>query len=289
MDERTRLLRNVCEPIGANVYFAPEAHQRYTALGLDWASGYFCSRGASLGRPGGLVVTAAFGVFNPALVVPAVERGWAITTPEDILEARYTGAVASLRRLLGEPDETRLRRAVELLLRGLEAADAAGHPLYAGLRSLPFPDDPLGQLWRCCDMVREHRGDSQIAVWTVAGVCPVEIQLMMELVMGIPLKSFSRTRGWSTEEMDAALDGMRNKGWLEGDAFSQTGRDLRERIESDTDDMETPIVDAIGSAFDDLITILRPWASAIYSAGIEGGGYPGGPDAIVALGGRPAP
>src|SRR5207237_5285951 len=83
MDERTRTLRNVCEPIGANVYFAPEAHQRYVALGLQaMGSGYFCSRSASMGKPSGLVVTAAFGVFNPAIVVPAVDAGWATTEPD---------------------------------------------------------------------------------------------------------------------------------------------------------------------------------------------------------------
>src|SRR5438552_7326676 len=88
MDERTRTLRNVCEPIGANVYFAPEAHQRYVALGLQaMGSGYFCSRSASMGKPIGLVVTAAFGVFNPTIVVPAIEAGWAATEPEPLLQA----------------------------------------------------------------------------------------------------------------------------------------------------------------------------------------------------------
>jgi hypothetical protein len=114
MDQRTRDLRNVCEPIGANVYFAPEAHQRYTALGLNGASGYFCSRGASLGQPNGWVVASAFGVFSPAIVVPAVDAGWAQTDAPAILRARYEGATASLRRLLGEPDARQLGRAVEL-------------------------------------------------------------------------------------------------------------------------------------------------------------------------------
>jgi hypothetical protein len=107
---------------------------------------------------------------------------------------------------------------------------------------------------------------------------------MSELQMGIPLKTYSATRGWTVEQMDAALDGMRAKGWMEGDTFSAEGRAFREQIESDTDDMETPIVDAIGGDFDELIDILRPWASAIVSAGIAGGGYPGGPDAIRDLG-----
>ncbi len=284
MDERTRTLRNVCEPIGANVYFAPEAFQRYAALGLtDYGSAYFCSRSASMGVLAGMVVTSAFGVFSPAVVVSAVDKGWSITTREPLLQARYDGATASLRRLLGEPDPRSIARAVELLQRGLEAADHAGHAIYAGLRSLPWPDDPIGQLWRCCDLVREHRGDSHISVWTKALVRPIEIQLMSELQLGIPLKTFSATRGWTIEQMDAALDGMRSKGWVEGDAFTPEGRAFRDRIESDTDAMETPIVEAIAGDFDELMSILRPWAAAIVKVGIAGGGYPGDVNAIAEL------
>jgi len=289
MDQRTRDLRNLCEPVGANVYFAPEARANYAKLGLaGFGPAYFCSRGASMGKPGGLVVTAAFGVFSPAIVVPSVEEGWSKTEPEPLLRARYDGATASLRRLLGEPDEQQVGRAVELLRRGLDAAEGAGHPLFSGLRSLPFPDEPLGRLWRCCDMLREHRGDSHIAVWTRAMVRPIEIQLMSELQMGIPLKTYSATRGWTTEQMDAALDDMRAKGWVDGDAFSPEGRAFRERIEADTDVMEVPIVDAIGRDLEELLDVLRPWARAIVAAGISGGGYPGDPAAISAMG-RSAP
>jgi hypothetical protein len=283
MDQRTRDLRNVCEPIGANVYFAPEAHQRYTALGLNGASGYFCSRGASLGKPSGMVVAAAFGVFSPVIVVPAVEAGWAATEPAPLLQARHDGAVASLRRLLGEPDAQQLARAVELLQRGMADAEHAGHPLYAGLKALPWPSDPVGQLWRSCDMLREHRGDSHIAAWTRAGVRPIEIQLMSELQMKIPLKTYSATRGWTVEQMDGALDGMRAKGWVEGDAFTPDGAAFRERIEADTDEMEVPIVDAIAGDLDELFGILRPWASTIVKAGIAGGGYPGSVAAISGM------
>jgi hypothetical protein len=284
MDQRTRTLRNVCEPIGANVYFAPEAHERYRALGLDdYGSAYFCSRSASMGTLSGMAVASAFGVFSPAVVVPAVDKGWSITTRELLLNARYDGATASLRRLLGELDAQSVARAVELLQRGLAVADHAGHAIYSGLRSLPFPDDPIGQLWRCCDMVREHRGDSHISVWTKALVKPIEIQLMSELQLGMPLKTYSATRGWTVDQMDAALDGMRAKGWVEGDAFTPAGRAFRELIESDTDAMETPIVDAIGDDFDELIAILRSWAMAIVKVGIAGGGYPGDANAIAEM------
>ena len=284
MDQRTRAIRNLCEPIGANVYFAPEAHANYAKLGLaGYGPAYFCSRGASLGKPNGLVVTSAFGVFSPAIVVPAVDEGWSKTEAGPLLQARYDGAVASLRRLLGEPDARQAGRAVELLRRGLDAAEGAGHALFSGLKSLPFPADPVGQLWRCCDMLREHRGDSHISVWTKALVRPIEIQLMSELQMGIPLKTYSATRGWTVAEMDAAIEGMRSKGWMDGDGFSADGRAFGERIESETDAMEAPLVDAIGGDLDELLDILRPWATAIVAAGIAGGGYPGDASAISAM------
>lgn len=284
MDERTRAIRNLCEPIGANVYFAPEAHANYAKLGLaGYGPGYFCSRGASLGKPSGLVVTSAFGVFSPSIVVPSVEEGWSKTEPELLLQARYDGAVASLRRLFGEPDATQLGRAVELLRRGLDVAEGAGHPLFSGLKSLPFPADPIGQLWRCCDMLREHRGDSHISVWTKALVRPIEIQLMSELQMGISLKTYSATRGWTVAQMDAAITGMQAKGWMHGIEFSPEGRAFRERLESETDEMEAPIVEAIGGDLDELVDILRPWAVAIVKAGIAGGGYPGDVGAIAEM------
>ena len=284
MDERTRAIRTLCEPIGANVYFAPEAHANYAKLGLaGYGPGYFCSRGASLGKPSGLVVTSAFGVFSPAIVVPAVNDGWSKTEPEPLLQARYDGAVASLRRLLREPDPKQIGRAVELLQRGLDVAEGAGHALFSGLKSLPFPADPVGQLWRCCDMLREHRGDSHISVWTKAMLQPIEIQLMSELQMGIPLKTYSATRGWTMAQMDTAIDGMRAKSWVVGNEFSPEGRAFRERIESETDQMEAPIVDAIGADFDELLEILHPWATAIVKVGIAGGGYPGDASAISAM------
>jgi hypothetical protein len=288
MDIRTRTLRDACEPIGANVYFAPEAHRNYADLGMNGASGYFCSRGASLGQPSGMVVASAFGVFSPAIVVPAVDAGWACTNGDDVLRARYDGAVASLRRLLGEPEPSQVARAVDLLQRGLAVAEHAGHPLFSGLKALPWPDDPVAQLWRSCDMVREHRGDSHIAVWTRAGVKPIEIQLMSELRMHIPLKTYSMTRGWTIEQMDAALDGMRAKGWVEAaaDTFTPEGERFRDQIEADTDAMEVDVVDAIGADFDELIGILRPWAATIVKAGIPGGGYPGDANAISQMGQR---
>jgi hypothetical protein len=164
LHETARKLRNLVEPIAAGVYFAPEAQQRYEALGLNYFEGYFCSRGACLGKAPWSVITAAFGAFKPAVVEQAVTGGWSKTDPEPMLEARRDGAIDQLNRLLGEPGPE-VKQATEILFSLTEGIDPSGRMLFSGLTVLPVPDDPMGRLWRAADLVREHRGDGHIAAW----------------------------------------------------------------------------------------------------------------------------
>src|SRR5919201_3881973 len=98
-----RKLRALVEPLAAAVYFAPEAQRRYESLGLNYFEGYFCSRGACLGKAPWSVIAAAFAAFKPAVVERAVTGGWSKTDPEPMLEARLAGATEQLTPLLGEP------------------------------------------------------------------------------------------------------------------------------------------------------------------------------------------
>src|SRR5450631_3213682 len=105
-------------------------------VALPDGAAYFCSRGSVLGQVPGEVVAAAFGVFNPAIVVPLVAMGWAHTDAEAICAARILGAA---------PDG--LARATELLQRANQPLRPEGRPLYAGLLALGLPGDPMGDLW----------------------------------------------------------------------------------------------------------------------------------------------
>ncbi len=114
---RARMLGAALEPVAGQVYFSPECHAAYEALGfapspalvagvaMPDGPAYFCSRGSVLGQVPGEVVAAAFGVFNPAVVVPLVAMGWAHTDAATICGARTSGAVGQLERILGaSPD-----------------------------------------------------------------------------------------------------------------------------------------------------------------------------------------
>lgn len=272
----SRRLRDLVEPIAANVYFAPEAFEAYKEQGLSYLPGYFCSRSACMGQVTGDVVVATFGVFNPAIVLPSVEEGWSKTTADALLDARQRGAVASLERILeGVPED--VKRATELLRRATDNTATAGHPIYAGLRSRGFPGDPLGDLWRAADLVREHRGDTHVAAWTAYGVDAVEITLLTELWWKMPLDTYVRTRGWSEDEIKTAIAGLEERGLVADSAFTPDGESLRGTIERVTDLGERSIISALGDDADELLGLLEPWAKAIVVAG----GYPADPSQLT--------
>ena len=85
LSARARRLGSVLEPVVGQVYFSPECHANYVALGFEPSRGdaagvavpdgpaYFTSRGACLGpNVDGLLVASAFGVFKRPMVVAAV-------------------------------------------------------------------------------------------------------------------------------------------------------------------------------------------------------------------------
>ena len=273
-----RRLAAALEPVVGQVYFSPECHAAYVELGFGPSPGkagevalpdgaaYFTSRGSVMGQVPGELVAAAFAVFNPVVVVPAVTYGWTITDAATICAARDAGAIGQLRRILGD-DPPGLARADELLTRAVEDLQVEGRPLYAGVRSLGLPDDPIGRVWRLGDQLREYRGDSHTIAWVSAGLDPIETGLLTELFWGLPLRSYIRTRAWSPEQLDSALERLRSRGLLDGDGFSDDGRNLREHVESVTDSQLTPAVAALGGDLDELVDILAAWGSSIRDQG----------------------
>ncbi|MEO6792740.1 MAG: hypothetical protein ABI253_04700 [Mycobacterium sp.] len=285
-----RALALALEPFAGQVYFAPECHRGYQALGFGPSPGkadtvempdgpaYFCSRGSVLGQAPGEVIAAAFGVFNPAAVVPAVSYGWTLTDAPTICAARTEGAVQQLRRILGaSPDG--LNRAVELLRHATDRLSVAGKPLFAGLVAQGLPGEPLADAWRLADQLREYRGDVHVNAWTTAGFDAVEIGLITELYWGLPLRSYVRTRAWSDDDLDAAEERLASRGLLRDGAFTDAGRAAREAVEVTTDEACAPIITALGEHLDELLGLVGGWSGQVQAAG----GYLAGPQDLAAL------
>ncbi len=278
----SRSLAAALEPVAGQVYFSPECHVGYAELGFAPSPGslaggvqmpdgpaYFTSRGSVMGQVPGEVVAAAFAVFNPETVVPAVEYGWSIVDAPTICAVRTRGAVAQLVRILGpEPDGS--GRAAELLTEAVSPLRPEGKPLFAGLRSLGLPGEAVGDLWRLADTLREYRGDAHTAAWTSAGLDATEVGLLTELYWGLPMRTYVRTRAWSAEQLDAAEARLSERGLVAKGTLTGAGRELRESIEVATDAQCEPVLDALGNGLDELIGLLTPWGEAVRAAG----GYP---------------
>jgi hypothetical protein len=260
-----RQLRDAIEPIATIYVWSELAYQEYARLGLEFLNGYVWSRSSVLGEPEPTVAASAFGVFEPGLIATLYESGRKTCGLAEIRAAKETGAVASLRRVLGEPDG--LAEAVDLLRRGAAAADPTGRALHAGLTALPWPADPLGQLWHACSILREHRGDSHLALCVAAGLDGLAANLLTELVVGWDPFAYTATRGWSPEAMQTGLKLLEARGLVAGAAPTEEGRRLRDDIEDSTDRLMQPVVDAIGDDLPSLVDVLAGWSQQIVDHG----------------------
>ena len=279
--EPSRALAAALEPVIGQVYFSPECHANYVALGFAPSRGeangvalpdgpaYFTSRGSVMGQVPGELVAAAFAVFNPEAVVPSVTFGWTLTDAATICQARDDGAIAQLVRILGE-SPAGAARARELLARTCEPLRPEGRPLYAGVLSQKMPDTDLGAIFRYGDMLREYRGDSHTAAWIGLGLDATEIGLLSELYWGLPMRSYSRTRAWTEEQFDIAHARLKGEGLVDDKGLTPHGHQVRENVENETDRQMDRAMVALGDDLDELLGILLPWGAAVRDAK----GYP---------------
>ncbi len=274
------------EAFAGQVYFSPECHERYAALGfapspaeikgvaMPDGPAYFCSRGSLLGQVPPGVIAATFAVFDPDAVRAAVSHGWSVTDAPTICAERAAGAVEQLVRLLG-PEPEGIGRIRSLAERACADLRPEGRALFAGVRSQSCPPTDLGATWWLTDQLREYRGDVHTAAWITAGVDATEMGLLTECYWGLPMRSYSRSRAWTDAQFDAAEARLTERGLVgpgpDGSlTLSDDGRAFRERIEVDTDRGCAPIVEALGDDLAEFVAELSDWSATIRA----GYGYP---------------
>ena len=259
-----RRMFELTEPISLVNFFSPEPNDAMTALGLrnNYWDGYFAGRSAPLGRVPAEVVHAAFYNFGPGEAARHIPRVWDTTTPEAAHSAREQGCVSALRKILGDLVETPgLARAAELLATASTSAPTNGRVMYAGLRALPMPDDPMTRLWHAANMLREHRGDGHIVALVSEQVGGTESHVLSALDMGIhPAESFGRIHHLPQRYLAEVMDGLRRRGLLDSAGhLTDAGRATKDRIESLTDALAEAPYDALeADELDELMVSLEP-------------------------------
>ena len=263
------------EPVHAQVYFAPEPKEELAALGHDLtanpAAGYFVPRAAAFGAVGPGAVVAGFFSFAPPVVQLGLRDAWLPATPAQVVEARWRGAERALRRMCGPLlDAPELAEAVALARRATEGCTPDGRPLYAANADLEWPEPLPLQLFHAITLLREHRGDGHIAVLVAEGVSGLE-SAVLHVAQGDawtrePLR---KRRGWTTEQWDAAVGRLQERGWLDEDErFTEEGAAARAHVEARTDALALPAWERLGE--DDcrrLRALVRPLSTAVVEAG----------------------
>jgi hypothetical protein len=266
-----RELWRILEPVHGMIYFAPEATERYVALGLDRASGYFASRAAALGPVPAEVVVATFYNFNPVLVHAAIPAAWEKATPAALLAARLDAADHALRRGLGdlvyEVDEL---AALVRLAAERACESVRGRPLFAAHAALPWPDAPHLVLWHAQTLLREFRGDGHVAALLLDGLSGIEALVLHAASGEVTAEALRVSRGWSTEAWAEAVEGLRARDLVDAEgALTAAGREFRGRIEERTDAMAEGPWAALGEdKRARYVELARPLSRAVVAAGM---------------------
>jgi hypothetical protein len=269
-DTARRLWRGI-ETLNAVAYFTPECREAPTRLGLaGFWMGYFACRAAPMGPVGAGMVEATFYNFHPDRVRRAIPEAWTRATPAAVIDARTAAAAAALRRLLPDGDADRLAVAVTPDLEVvIDRAGPAGRPLFAANAELARPADPVGALWLAATTLREHRGDSHVALLAGAGLDGCEVHVLAVGCDGTPPELYQQSRGWSTDDWRGAVERLAARGLLDGDGrATAAGRARRSEIERRTDELAVvPYAAAGEAAVESLLRQLEPAARAVADSG----------------------
>jgi Helix-turn-helix family len=271
LESTARRMFRLTEPIGG-IAFSEAPHEAMMALGMrNYWDGYFAGRAAPLGRAPAEVVHAVFYNFAPGEVARHIPRVWDTVTPEQAIAARQEGSVAALRRILGDlADGPGIARAADLATRAGTSAPTEGRALYAAVRTLPVPEEPLARLWHASMLLREHRGDGHIAALVTEGIGGIESHVLHAVSQGMPAEKFGRVHHLPAAQLGAVVDGMRERGLLVDSArLTDAGREKKARIEAITDDLAAaPWEDFEPAEIDRLAADLEPLSERLEAAGI---------------------
>ena len=258
-----RRMWTLFEPVHVVTYFTAEARAGFEDAGLrGFWRGYFAGRAAPLGRAGPAVVTASFYTFTPPMVARALPAVWDLTTPDDALAARSAGAVAALRRLLGER-AAGLTALADRLLRVTDGLDCSGRVLAAANAALPAPAEPAARVWHAATLLREHRGDGHSAALLAADIDGCEA-LVLRAGADLSREVLQPVRGWSDEQWDQAAARLAGRGWLGEDGrVTPQGAAARQAVEDATDRAAARPWARLGpAATEELAGLLAPVARA---------------------------
>jgi hypothetical protein len=140
--------------------------------------------------------------------------------------------------------------------------------MYAALRALPLPEEPVARLFHAASLLREHRGDGHICALMAEGIGGLEAHVLLALDLGIPAPAFGRIHHLPSALLTDLIDRMRARGLVADEAtFAPAGRQAKDRVEALTDELALAPYEVLGPGeLDELIAALEPLAQKLIAA-----------------------
>ncbi|HEX5096812.1 MAG TPA: MarR family transcriptional regulator, partial [Acidimicrobiia bacterium] len=139
---------------------------------------------------------------------------------------------------------------------------------YAALRAVPIPDEVVARCFHAASLLREHRGDGHIVALMSQDVGRLEAHVLFALGTDVPAEKFGRIHHLPRAQLAAVIDGMRDRGLIGDDGWlSESGRAVRARVESLTDDLAAQPYECLEPReLDELMAALEPLATLLGAA-----------------------
>jgi helix-turn-helix protein len=219
------------EPI-ATVTFSTGPEEAFLALRMrNYWNGYFAGRAVPLGMTPAGVVHAIFYNFADGEVARHIPWVWAKTTPEEAIAVRKRNSTTALWQMIGAVDSPGLARVADLATRAALSARSEGRPLYAGLRALDVPEEPVARLWHAATLLREHRGDGHNAALVTHGIGGTEAHVLMSLSLGMKAAGFGRTQHLPEAQLAGSPTAIRPVPIVErASGYPRVGDRLRDKV-----------------------------------------------------------
>ena len=261
------------ETIHVVTYFHPLCLEALATAGAKgfWM-GYFAGRLAPMGAVGPDVATAVCFGFSPTRTARALPDAWTHVDPVDVCAIRATAAATALRTLVPGIDgsATEMIEPLEALTAGLAPG---GRALAAANMGVPRPANAVERLWQSCTTLREHRGDTHVAIWVARGFDGVQANVLACAASGRDPEDLRASRDWSTEAWAAAADQLVGQGLVTmaaGGAVRATpdGRALQVAVEQRTDELAAASYASLPTGeLDQVSTSLRAIATQVAASG----------------------
>jgi hypothetical protein len=144
--------------------------------------------------------------------------------------------------------------------------------MYAGMRTLAVPSEPVARLWHSATTLREHRGDGHIAALVGARIGGTEAHALWAAAHGVhPPESFGRIHHLPKAKLAAVMAGLRERGLVDADGrITDAGLEITQRVEALTDELAVAPYEVLSPAeLDELVAELEPIAAILVAAGSQ--------------------